>query len=92
MISESDASSFRTDLFARLDESLEAAEPEKYTVPEVKRERGWDAMTWPKEGEWEKAVDTGVAKDVLLEVGKRSVTIDKSVVSACVDGARACIR
>lgn len=38
-------------------------------------------MTWPKENEWQKQVETGVSEDVLKEVGKRSVEIDKSVVS-----------
>ena len=80
-LSSEDAASFKSSLFAKLDEALIAAEPNSFDVPEVKRERGWDKMTWPSEDQWQEQVQTGVKEDVLKEVGLRSVEIDKSVVS-----------
>ncbi|GAA5954715.1 hypothetical protein JCM3765_003866 [Sporobolomyces pararoseus] len=69
----SEASTFRKDHFAKLDTSLVAAQPENFEVPELEMPRGWNKMTWPKKGDWEKPVETGVGEQLLKEVGKRSV-------------------
>ncbi|ORY63690.1 Thiamin diphosphate-binding protein [Leucosporidium creatinivorum] len=79
LLTSSEASSFRSSLLARLDESLEAAEPERFKVPEVERPRGWGAMRWPVEEEWRERVETGVEGSVLREVGRRSVEVEEGI-------------
>ncbi|GAA5920300.1 hypothetical protein JCM6882_000033, partial [Rhodosporidiobolus microsporus] len=47
-----------------------------------KRERGWEGMRWPTEGEWEKEGErmrTGVEEEVLREVGRRSVEVPEGI-------------
>lgn len=75
------AASARKDHLALLDEALVAAEPANYAVPELEQERGWDTMRWPVEGEWENSIDTGVAAELLVEVGRRSVEVPDDIVS-----------
>lgn len=67
---------------AFLDTSLVAAEPENFKVPELAMPRGWGTMKWPKEGEWEERVHTGVSAEVLKEVGRRSVQTPDDIVRA----------
>ncbi|KAK4049893.1 putative 2-oxoglutarate dehydrogenase E1 component DHKTD1, mitochondrial [Microbotryomycetes sp. JL221] len=74
------AQQYRDEVFTRLDESLTAAEPEKFQVPELTRERGWEKMKWPQKGEWENEVETGVDVALLKEIGQRSVQIPKDIV------------
>ncbi|KAK4050253.1 putative 2-oxoglutarate dehydrogenase E1 component DHKTD1, mitochondrial [Microbotryomycetes sp. JL201] len=69
----------RDAVFKKLDESLTAAEPDNFKVPELKRERGWDKTRWPNEGEWEQDVETGVDTNLLKEIGLRSVTVPEDI-------------
>ena len=80
LLTAAEAATFRQELFAELDKSLEGAKPENFTVPEVERPRGWEKMKWPKEGEWKEAVHTGVKEAVLKEVGRRSVQVPEDIV------------
>lgn len=57
------------------------AASESFIVPEVKRARGWDRISWPTAGEWEKEIATGVEGSTLKEVGRRSVTVPDHIVS-----------
>ncbi|BGP33568.1 putative 2-oxoglutarate dehydrogenase E1 component DHKTD1, mitochondrial [Rhodotorula toruloides] len=78
-LSSSDAASYRKSQFASLDEALAAADPEKFTPPELEMPRGWSEMRWPKEGEWETQVDTGYDEQVLREIGERSVKVPDEI-------------
>ncbi|KAK4700936.1 hypothetical protein P7C70_g5306, partial [Phenoliferia sp. Uapishka_3] len=73
------AASAKKEHFALLDQSLVAATPENFTVPEIQYERGWEALRWPVEGEWKNQIDTGVNTSVLLDVGKRSVEVPDNI-------------
>lgn len=79
-LSPSDATSFRKAHFAALDEALAAADPDKFSPPELEMPRGWAEMRWPKEGEWESQVDTGFDHQVLREIGERSVQVPDEIV------------
>lgn len=84
ILSASDAESFRKAHFASLDESLAAADPEKYQPPELEMPRGWNEMRWPQEGEWKKEVETGFDPKALREIGERSVQVPEDIVGlAC---------
>ncbi|TNY20770.1 dehydrogenase E1 and transketolase domain-containing protein 1 [Rhodotorula diobovata] len=79
VLSASDAASFRSSHLAQLDAAIPAADPSKFTPPELPMPRGWGDMRWPKEGEWEQPVETGVEEEVLREVGMRSVEIPSNI-------------
>ncbi|KWU42366.1 dehydrogenase E1 and transketolase domain-containing protein 1 [Rhodotorula sp. JG-1b] len=79
ILSASDAESFRKAHFASLDESLAAADPEKYQPPELEMPRGWNEMRWPQEGEWKKEVETGFHPKTLREIGERSVQVPQDI-------------
>lgn len=53
-----------------LDQSLIAADPMNYTVPELEMERGWDKMSWDRPGELEQ-VETGFDLEKLKEIGSK---------------------
>ncbi|GAA6044320.1 hypothetical protein JCM8097_004473 [Rhodosporidiobolus ruineniae] len=72
-LSPSSASSLRDSHFKDLDTALSSLS--SYEPPELDRPRGWDAMKWPKKGEWEDQPETGVEEGVLREIGKRSVAV-----------------
>ncbi|KAL8279079.1 hypothetical protein RQP46_008537 [Phenoliferia psychrophenolica] len=78
-LDSAEAATARKEHLALLDEALVAAEPANFTVPELELERGWDRMRWPKEGEWEKTIDTGVDPVLLAEVGRRSVEVPEDI-------------
>jgi len=83
-LDSSDVASFKKEHFAKLDTSLVAAEPKNFQVPELEMPRGWNEMTWPERGDWEKSVETGVGEQTLKEVGKRSVQTPDDIVSRAV--------
>ncbi|GAA5990236.1 hypothetical protein JCM10908_005888 [Rhodotorula pacifica] len=79
ILSSADADSFRKAHFATLDEHLAAADPAKFTPPELEMPRGWNEMRWPAEGEWKKEVETGFDPKTLREIGERSVQVPEDI-------------